>query len=185
MVNPSTLPGAGLGDFAERPFISGEIVQPFFGQMVDHDLQLPARSTRVRVSSTLHGADVVHPSLATTASNWMKTWLQVRTHASSRQSSSISRHAAMVPPMVGSELGLSSDQCDWPVWIVPTDFCAGGRVNDPRPNLVANVMFVQQDDPVQFPKQLAQRNCASLEVMRDINAGEEMLAKYRRRYPLT
>lgn len=183
-VASSTVPNAGLGLFAARALKKGEVILPFFGQIVYHDLQVPARSTRARLSSKLYGADVLHPTLATTASNWMYTALQLRAHVSLWNASSGYLQAAMVPTVVGSELGLSSDAYERPVWVVPADFCAAGRVNDPRPHLKANAQYFQEHDPVCYCDQMIPHDGAFLKVVEDIKAGEELLAKYGRRYPL-
>lgn len=184
VVQQSTVPGAGLGVFATRAFSAGDELLPFFGQLVYHDLQVPARSTRPRTSERLYGLDKLPPPLATTARNWMFTGLQLRAHSSLWQSSSSYLQGAMVPTFVGSEMGLSSDAYPRPVWIVPADFCAAGRVNDPRPHLLANAKYVQRFDPVIYCDQLIKANCATIVVTRDITAGEEILAHYGRRYPL-
>lgn len=183
-VRRSTVPRAGLGVFATRAMSVGDDILPFFGQIVYHDLQLPARSTRPRTSERLYGLDALPLPLATTARNWMFTGLQLRAHSSLWQSSSSYLQNAMVPTAVGSEWGLSSDAYPRPVWVVPADCCAAGRVNDPRPHLSANAKYVQRFDPVLFGDQLIKANCAFLVVTRDIKAGEEILAKYGRRYPL-
>lgn len=183
VVQRSTVPGAGLGLFATRAFSAGDKLLPFFGQIVYHDLQVPARSNRPRTSQRLYGLGVLPPPLATTARNWMFTGLQLRAHSSLWQSSSSSLQGTMVPTFVGSNMGLSSDAYPRPVWIVPADFCAAGRVNDPRPHLLANVKYVQRFEPVSVCDQLIQADCAFLLVTHDIQAGEEILAIYGRRYP--
>lgn len=182
-VRPSTVPGAGLGLFATRTLAVGERI-PFFGQLVYHDLQVAARSNGARLRGQLYGSGVVPPSLATTARNWLYTGLQLRAHGSLWQSSSSYHHAAMVPTAVGSVFGLSSEAYPRPVWVVPSDFCAGGRVNDPRPHLWANSEFNQQFDPVVACSELVMADCAFLSVTQTIAAGEEVLAMYGRRYPL-
>lgn len=184
VVQRSNVAGAGLGVFATRAFSVGDTLLPFFGQLVYHDLQVPARSTRPRTSERLYGPDLLPPALATTARNWMFTGLQLRAHSSLWQSSSGYLEGAMVPTFVGSELGLSSEAYPRPVWVVPADFCAAGRVNDPRPHLLANAKYVQRFDPVVSCEQLTKADCAFLVVTRDIKPGEEILAKYGRRYPL-
>lgn len=184
VVQRSTVPCAGLGLFATRAFTAGDTLLPFFGQLVYHDLQVPARSTRPRTCQRLYGLDELPPPLATTARNWMSTGLQLRAHSSLWQSCSSYLQGTMVPTFVGSNMGLSSDAYPRPVWIVPADFCAAGRVNDPRPHLLANVKYVQRYDPVFRCDQLIQADCAFLVVTRDIEAGEEILAMYGRRYPL-
>lgn len=184
VVGPSTVPGAGLGLFAARDMAQGEVILPFFGQLVYHDLQVPARSTRARLSSKLYGASKLHASLATTARNWMCTALQLRAHDSLWAECASYDTTALVPTVVGSVLGLSSDVYDRPVWVVPADSCAAGRVNDPRPHLDANVEFRQEHDPVCTPVQLITHDGAFLHVLHNIKAGAELLAKYGRRYPL-
>lgn len=184
VVGRSTVPRAGLGVFATRAMSVGDDILPFFGQLVYHDLQIPARSTRPRTSNRLYGQDAVPAPLATTARNWMCTGLQLRAHGSLWQPSSSYLQGAMVPTTVGSDWGLSSDAYPHPVWIVPADCCAAGRVNDPRPHLSANAKYVQRFEPVFFHDQLIKADCAFLVVTRDIKAGDEILAKYGRRYPL-
>lgn len=183
-VRRSTVSGAGLGVFATRTLAVGDEILPFFGQIVYHDLQVPGLSARPRSSQHQYGLSVLPSFLATTAQNWMYTGLQLRAHAHLWQSSSSYLQGSMVPTAVGSEHGLSSDAYPRPVWIVPADFCAGGRVNDPRPYLSANTKYVQRFDPVFFHDQLIMADCTLLVVTQTIQAGQEVLAKYGRRYPL-
>lgn len=184
-VLPSTVPGAGLGVFATRQLSVNEHILPFFGQLVYHDLQVPGRSGRERSYNHLYGARTIRPSLATTARNWMLTGLQLRTGNSMWQVASGTTQADMVPSAVLTRIG-SSSLCTYncPVWIVPSDLCAGGRVNDPRPSLTANAKYVQRFDPVFFCDQLVMADCAHLQVKRTILPGQEVLAAYGRRYPL-
>lgn len=184
VVMPSTVPGAGLGVLATHELAVDQHILPFFGQLVYHDLQVPARSSRVRSYEHIYGADVLRPSLTTTARNWMLTGLQLRTSTSMWQSVASSTQAAMVPTAVVHQLGRNTERYGRPVWIVPSDICAGGRVNDPRPHLTANVKYVQRFDPVFFRDQLVMERCGFPQVKRTIHPGEELVAKYGRRYPL-
>lgn len=184
VVMPSTVPGAGLGVLATHELAVDQHILPFFGQLVYHDLQVPARSSRVRSYEHIYGADVLRPSLTTTARNWMLTGLQLRTSSSMWQSVASSTQVAMVPTAVVHQLGRNAERYGRPVWIVPSEICAGGRVNDPRPHLTANVKYVQRFDPVFFRDQLVMERCGFLQVKRTIHPEEELVAKYGRRYPL-
>lgn len=183
VVQPSTVRHAGLGVFATRDFEVGHHFLPFFGQLVYHDLQVPGRSLRERSYAHQYGLGKLDKSLATTARNWMYTALQLRTHTSMWPVGSSGSSSSMVPAALSAREDAATTAK--PVWVAPSEFCAGGRVNDHRPDLVANAKYVQLVDPVMNIGQLILPNCAFLEVTRKIYAGQEVLAKYGRRYPLS
>lgn len=78
-VRPSKIPGAGLGVFATRIIEKDDVILPLFGQLVYHDLQVPARSRSARLSGAKYGVRVVSSVLATTTLGWQETALQIRT----------------------------------------------------------------------------------------------------------
>lgn len=57
-VRPSTVPGAGLGLFANRTVAVGERI-PFFGQFVYHDLHVGARSNGARLRGQIYSGSMV------------------------------------------------------------------------------------------------------------------------------
>lgn len=63
-----------------------------------------------------------------------------------------------------------------------SDCCAGGKVNDRRPGLGANARNEQRLIPVIGQHELMTPGCGSLRVIDDIKTGEEVLARYGRRY---
>lgn len=184
-VRRSTIAGAGLGVFATREFTVGERLLPFYGQLVYHDLQVPARSGSARLATKRYGAGALPMRIATTAERWQTCALQLRTATSLWSVTSSSRAAAsMVPSAVSAVVDRATAQSRVPVWVVPSECCAAGKVNDPHPHPVANTSFEQRIDPVCARKDLIKSWCGRLRVTADIQAGEEVTVPYGRLHPL-
>lgn len=180
VVASSTVPGGGLGVFATRDIAAGTTILPFFGQLVYHDLQVAARSTGARLSTRLYGSRALPGFLTITASDWLDNALQLRTHSSLWQPATSASAVSMVPTAVGSELGMSAEEWPFPVWVMPADFCAGGKANDPRPSFVSNANFEQLHDPVYRVKDIVLAGCGVLRVTTDIKPGQEVFVTYGR-----
>lgn len=82
VVRQSSIPGAGLGVFATRSVRVGERILPFYGQVVYHDQQVPARSESARLATELYSAKALPMRIATTAERWQTSALQLRTSTS-------------------------------------------------------------------------------------------------------
>lgn len=148
-VRASTNPGAGLGVFATRPLVEGAAILPFFGQLVYHDLQVAARSTRARLHLRLYGVDyVLLAGLCTTAGNWLDTGLQLRTSSTLLSALSSSYLATFLPSFVGARMVYTAGEWPGPAWVVPASCCAGRKANEPRPLFVENTRYEQVYDPV-------------------------------------
>ncbi|KAK1862544.1 hypothetical protein I4F81_005112 [Pyropia yezoensis] len=184
-VQPSTLPGAGLGVFATRPLDVGAEILPFFGQLVYHDLQVAARSSRDRLSTRVYAKGVVAEGLATTAAKWLDNALQLQASISMWTASADDPASSMVPSVLGTvmsgEAGPAEELCR-PVWVVPASCCAGGKVNDPGRHQVANVRFEQRPRVIRTVKDLVKRSCGVLRVTRRIEVGEEVMVSYGPRH---
>lgn len=184
-VRPSSIRGAGLGVFATRHLEKDTSILSFFGQLVYHDLQIPAKLRSTRLSSARYRRKVVPPVLATTAAPRQETALQVRTGAELwEQSSSAQALTSMVRTPTDYALQAGRVIASSPVWIVPADCCAGGKVNDPYPDLVANTEYEQQCDPVGSVKDLVRAGIGFLRVRTAIEVGKEVVVSYGRRHPV-
>lgn len=184
-VRTSSIRGAGLGVFATRFIEKDEGILPYFGQFVYHDLQVPARSRSARLSGASYGAKAVSSALATTARRWQETALQIRTGGELWQgSSSAEAMASFVRTPCDAALRSGTAQVSSPVWVVPAACCAGGKVNDPYPYLVANAEYEQQRESVCTKKDLVRAGCGFLRVTKDIDIGEEVVVSYGRRHPV-
>lgn len=89
----------------------------------------------------------------------------------------------MVPSAASAVMDRVTAQSCVPVWVVPAECCAGGKVSDPRPSPVANTCFEQRVDPVSDQKDLIKVWGARLQVTTDIKAGEDVTVPYGCRYP--
>lgn len=115
----------GRGVFALRPFVVGERILPFFGQLVYDDLMKAANSKSPKVRNRAYGRG----AFLIPASKWSKNAAEVRTGCrfwwkggtyEDRLSSAL------------FSAGFPTQDCGRSVWMVPADHCAAGIVNDYR-----------------------------------------------------
>lgn len=176
VVAPSAVHGRGV--FATRELEAGHRILPFFGQVVYHNLERAALTSRTEERPRLYGGDSVPTSLRCNAWTWLSTSVEVRMHRRFWRGTTDCSRVSWVPS-IGTKACVSTARPSArSVWVTPAACCAAGFVNDPRPYDTANVMFEQPFDPVNTTTQLLAPGVVKLLVLRRIDAGEELLVDY-------
>lgn len=169
----------GLGVFATRPLRAPLRILPFYGQIVYHDLERATTSTDIYTQLRKYGQDTLPSYLATTAWNWLSTSMEIRLSRRFWNRSAECRRLARVPTALATKSCYATVRPSiHPLWVVPAAFCAARYVNDPRPDMSANVEYVQVYDPVRTSMQLLVPGVVHMMVARDIEVGEEILVNY-------
>lgn len=177
-------PVHGLGVFAARPIAEGEIIMPFYGQLVYSDLEAATPSGDAPADGHRYGPHSLPLGLRCTVREWKRNALELRVDREIWTASA--RHPP--PSVVSPFIATKSCYCETPtastdpVWVVPAPFCAAGLANDPRPEGDGNAIFVQDPLPVHTKEQLVLPWTAHVEVTEDIEVGEEILVGYGDEY---
>lgn len=164
-VRRSSIAGAGRGLFAARDFLEGELILPFYGQVVYHDLDAAAYEADRTEEDKRYGDNALPSSLCATAQYWGKRSLQVRTGARFWDA--------------GPGLPAAADLL---VSVVPPLFCAAGWANSPQTGHLPNAEFHQRAEPVESHAELVQSNNLLLRVTRFIQENEEIEVCYGEEY---
>lgn len=150
-----------------------------------HDLQVRARSGSARLESKHYGIKKLLTRIATTAEGSQRNTLQLRTANALWSASFLSSDTASIGPTAASAvLYRATAQSCVPAWVAPCEFCAGGKVDDPRPYRNANRCYEERVDPLSERKDIVKAWRARLRVKIDIEAGEDVAVPKGRRNPL-
>lgn len=161
----SSIAGAGRGLFAAREFAVAEVILPFFGQVVYHDMDDSFYANDSSAVGRKYGDKVLPGGLCSSARYWGKRSLQVRTSTC----------------FWGSPVG-GLDESDRLLSVVPPRYCAAGWANAPPHGTAHNAVFNQRFDLVETHEQLMQHNCLGIRVTRSIRVGEEVQVCYGEKY---
>lgn len=176
VIAPSSVHGRGV--FATRRLNVGRLILPFFGQVVYHDLESDALSSRTEEHPRLYGGDAAPAPLRCTAWTWLTTSIEVRMHRRFWRGTEDCSRMAWVPYIATKASVCKSRPSACSVWVTPLACCAAGFVNDPRPHRAANAKFVQTFEPVRTASQLLAPGIVQMMVIRRIRAGDELLVDY-------
>lgn len=169
----------GLGVFAARPLSAGQHILPFYGQLVYHSLERAALSTNSYMQATTYGRETLPEWLCCSAWTWLSNSMELRMQRQFWRGTAECRRLARVPEAIATMTSYAWVRpSSRPIWIVPSQFCAAGYVNDPRPHGTPNVEYLQLYDPVCSSEQLLVPVVLKLVVTEDISVGEEIVADY-------
>lgn len=187
LVADSSVDGGGKGVFATRDFEVGQTILPFTGQIVYHNLQHAAWSKDPYLAHRVYGGCPHMAPFAATAYRWGRTSVDVGV-----TSGFWTTRPTWAAFSGATKMCARSWPSTWPVWIVPSPWCAAGMVNDPRyttdrpekgkPRRAANTRYVQQWEMMQTPAQLVRCNAVRLEVIKPIKAEQELFASYGKHF---
>lgn len=176
-VAPSPIHGFGV--FAACPLRAGLHILPFYGQLVYHSLERAALSRHVYTRMTTYGCESFPEWLCCSAWTWLSTSMELRMQRNYWRGTVECRSLARVPAALGTKTRYATARPSIrPVWIVPSQFCAAGYVNDPRPRLTPKVEYLQVYDPVSSSEQLLVTGVLKMVVTWDISVGEKIVGDY-------
>lgn len=170
----------GLGVFAARNISEGELILPFYGQLVYDDLEVATPPGDAPAGAARYGSDSLPRELCCTVGHWKRNALQLDVHRDFWEDAERRPRPLHVAPYVATKRCYFSARMASPdpVWVVPAPFCAAGLANDPHAHGNGNAIFSQDPGPVCTKEQLVLPWTAHLEVTRDIAVGEEVLVDY-------
>lgn len=196
-IRASTIPGAGLGVFSLRDFAKGERILPFLDPLVYEGLYAAATSHLEQHQNKLYGSGVA----STTGKFWLINTTEICT---SREFWDVNEWRPV--QSFRADLGVATKRCyefcpcgrlsNCPVWVVPSSFCAAGKVNDVRRNRTRgsghttaaaarrkkNVRLTHNKFPVTTFDELVRADVVVLLVTRRIRQGKELFLPYGTSY---